>query len=199
MRFFYNSKTLLLSLAVLVLLSSCTKEDDSSALENSLVNVRLVGTQTQLSRFNLEILDVQLRVLEDETDPNAWLSLNAINTGIHDLTNYTGNELISLVDFEQVPSEFIYSIKLVLGDENTLIKNGVQYTVDVEAEFSNALVNILEKQLVENKLYDSEDDHAASWPDRWIRRRRRLLDGRRRGPALRNVRLRNGSSLNDPG
>ena len=154
MRFFYNSKTLLLSLAVLVLISSCTKEDDSSALENSLVNVRLVGTQTQLSRFNLEILDVQLRVLEDETDPNAWLSLNAINTGIHDLTNYTGNELISLVDFEQVPSEFIYSIKLVLGDENTLIKNGVQYAVDVEAEYSNALVNILEKQLVENKLYD---------------------------------------------
>ncbi len=154
MRFFYNSKIVLFSLVALLLVCSCTKEDDSSPLVNSLVNVSLVGTQTQLNSFNLEILDVQLRVLEDETDQNAWLSLNAINTGIHDLTNHTGNELLSLVDFEQVPSEFIYSIKLVLGDENTVMKNGVEYTVNLEAENDNASVNILDKQLIENKLYD---------------------------------------------
>jgi len=154
MTFFYNSKFLLISLLAIVLLTSCTKEDESSPLENSLVNVKLIGTQTQLSRFNLEILDVQLRVLEDETDPNAWLSLNAINTGIHDLTDFSGNQVITLVDFEQVPSKFIYNIKLVLGNENTLMKNGIEYIIDIESEYDNASVNVLEKQLVENKLYD---------------------------------------------
>ena len=59
-----------------------------------------------------------------------------------------------MVDFEQVPAEFIYNIKLVLGDENSLIKNGVEYVVDIESEHDNASVNILEKQLVENKLYE---------------------------------------------
>ena len=147
-------KFLLINLLVLVTFSSCSKEDESSSIENSLVNVKLVGTETQLSRLNLEILDVQLRVLEDETDPNAWLSLNTINTGIHDLTDFTGNQVITLVDFEQVPAEFIYNIKLVLGDENSLIKNGVEYVVDIESEHDNASVNILEKQLVENKLYE---------------------------------------------
>lgn len=154
MTFTYNLKTLLISLLAIIVLTSCTKEEESSPIENSLVNVKLVGTQTQLSRFNLEILDVQLRVLEDETDPNAWLSLNTINTGIHDLTDFTDNQVITLVDFEQVPSEFIYTIKLVLGDENTLVKNGVEYFVDIESEYDNASVNIVERQLLENKLYD---------------------------------------------
>jgi hypothetical protein len=154
MIFFYNSKSLLISFLAIVLLTSCTKEEESTPFDNSLVNVKLVGTPTQLSSFNLEILDIQLRVLEDETDPNAWLSLNTINTGIHDLTNFTDNHVINLVDFKQVPSEFIYSIKLVLGDENSVVKNGVEYSLDIASEYENASVNILEKQLLENKLYD---------------------------------------------
>jgi hypothetical protein len=154
MTLFINSKTLLISLLAIVLFTSCSKEVESSPIENSLVNVKLVGTQTQLNRFNLEILEVQLRVLEDETDPNAWLSLNTINTGIHDLTNFNENHVITLVDFEQVPSEFIYNIKIVYGDNNTVVKNNIEYVVDMESEFGNASVNILEKQLVENKLYE---------------------------------------------
>lgn len=154
MRFFNNSKALLISLLVIMLLTSCSKEDESSPIENSLVNVKLYGTQTQLNRFNLDILDVELRVLEDETDPNAWLSLNAINTGIHDLTDFTDNQVITLVDFEQVPSEFVYTIKLVLGDNNTVVKNNIEYVVSIESEYGNASVNVIEKQLVENKLYE---------------------------------------------
>jgi hypothetical protein len=154
MIFSFKSKTLLISLLAIVLFSSCSKEEETTPIENSLVNVKLSGTQTQLSRFNLDVLDVQLRVLEDETDPNAWISLNAINTGIHDLTNFTGNKVITLVDFEQVPSEFIYNIKLVLGDENSVVKNNIEYIIDIEAEYNNASVNILEKQLVETKLYE---------------------------------------------
>ena len=153
MIFSFNTKSILLSLLAIVLFTSCSKEEETSPLENSLVNVKLVGTQTQFSRFNLEILDVQLKVLEDETDPNAWLSLNTINTGVHDLTDFTGNQVLTLVDFEQVPAEFIYSIKIVLGDANTVVKNNIEYVVDVEHEYDK-VTNILEKQLVENKLYE---------------------------------------------
>ncbi|MDP5082039.1 MAG: DUF4382 domain-containing protein [Winogradskyella sp.] len=154
MTIFYITKPFLISLLVIVLFTSCSREEDTSPIENSLVNVKFVGTQTQLSRFNLEILEVQLRVLEDETDPNAWISLNTMNTGIHDLTDFTGNHVITLVDFEHVPSEFIYNIKLVFGDENTVVKNGLEYSVDMESEYDNASVNVLGKQLVENKLYE---------------------------------------------
>lgn len=154
MLFSFNTKTLLVSIFALVLLTSCSKEEESDYIENSLVNVNLVGTQTQLNRFNLEILEVQLKVLEDETNPNAWLSLNTINKGVHDLTNFNDNHAITLVDFEQVPADFIYNIKLVLGDRNTVVKNNVEYNIDLVSEYGNASVNVVEKQLVENKLYE---------------------------------------------
>lgn len=154
MRLPFSFKTLLFSIFTLLLLSNCSKEEESTYIENSLVNVKLVGTHTQLNRFNLEVLDVQLKVLEDETNPNAWLSLNTINTGVHDLTNFIDNQVITLVDFEQVPAEFIYNIKLVLGEENSVVKNHIEYVLDVESEYDNASVNVLEKKLVENKLYE---------------------------------------------
>ena len=46
---------------------------------------------------------------------------------------------------------------------------------------------------------DPEDHHAAARPDHRLERRGRLLDGRLRGPALGDVRLRDGSALDDPG
>ena len=70
------------------------------------------------------------------------------------ITDFNGNQVITLVDFEQVPSEFIYNIKIIFGDENTVVKNNIEYIVDVESEYGNASVNVLEKQLVENKLYE---------------------------------------------
>ena len=154
MTFSYNTKTFLISLLAIVLLTSCSKEEESTPLDNSLVNVKLVGTDTQLGQLNLEILEVQLRVLEDETDPNAWISLNTMNTGVHDLTRFSGNHVLTLVDFEQVPAEFIYNIKIVFGDNNSVVKNNLEYVVDVESEYGYASVNVLEKQLVENKLYE---------------------------------------------
>jgi hypothetical protein len=155
MKLYHTYKTALFSVLILLLLTSCSKEYDTETYEDSsLVTVKLQGTQSLYSKVNLEVLDVQFRILEDENDPNSWISLNAINTGIHDLTTITENDVVTLVDFEEVPAEFIYNIKLVLGDHNTVVKNGIEYELDMAAEYENASVNIIEKQLVANKLYD---------------------------------------------
>lgn len=155
MKYLYAYKTALYSILILVFATSCSKEYDTETYENSsLVTVKLQGTRSAYSQVNLEVLAVQFRVLEDETDPNAWVTLNTVNTGVHDLTNSIDNQVITLVDFEEVPSEFIYNIKLVLGDNNTVVKNGVVYDLDIAPEHENASVNILGKELISNKLYD---------------------------------------------
>ncbi|WP_299223097.1 DUF4382 domain-containing protein [uncultured Psychroserpens sp.] len=154
MKYFQFAKAVLFSLMFLFFLSSCSKEEATTQFENSLVSVKLVGTETPLNKVNIEILDVQFRIMEDESDPNAWVSLNAMNTGVHDLTNFTTDQVVTLVDFEQVPSEFIYSIKLVLGDNNSVVKTGIEYDLIMAPEYEGASVNIVEKQLVANKLYD---------------------------------------------
>ncbi|MDG5490892.1 DUF4382 domain-containing protein [Psychroserpens sp. SPM9] len=148
-------KLLVCSFFLLVFATGCSKEYDTETFENtSLVTVKLQGTQSVFSKVNIEVLEVQFRVLEDENDPYAWVTLNTINTGIHDLSSITDNQVVTLVDFDEVPSEFIYSIKLVLGDQNSAKKNGVEYTLLLDAETENASANIVEKQLISNSLYE---------------------------------------------
>ena len=130
-------RPLIFTLSLALLLFSCSHQDDDSKFETSLVNVKLTATPSVLNSFNLDILEVQLRVLEDETDPDAWISLNTINSGIHDLTDLRNNQVISLVDFEQVPAEFIYNIKIVLGDENTAVRNGLAYELYLDNSFND--------------------------------------------------------------
>lgn len=155
MKFFSPNKTALYSILFLIFLSSCSKEHETETFENSsLISVKLQGTQSVLSRANIEILDVQFQVLEDETDSNAWLSLNSVNLGIHDLSDLTGNDVVTLVDFEEIPTGFIYSVKLVLGDENSVVKNGVEYSLVMAQGCDYQSTNIVSKQLETNTLYD---------------------------------------------
>jgi len=155
MKFLSNYKVILSSVLFLFLLSSCSNELETETYENSsLVTVKVQGTQSTLSKANIEILDVQFRVEEDETDPNAWISLNPVNIGIHDFTKITNDQVVTFVDFEEVPSKYIYSIRLVLGDHNTVVKNGVEYDLNMDSEYENASVNSVEKQLIANNLYD---------------------------------------------
>ncbi|MEM5566506.1 DUF4382 domain-containing protein [Psychroserpens sp. AS72] len=150
-----NIKILIIGLLTLFLMTSCASELETETFENSsLITVKLQGTPSTYSRANFEIIDVQIRVLEDESDPNAWVSLNTVNTGIHDLTKITDNTVVTLVDFEEIPSEFIYNIKLVFGDYNTVVENGLEYVLDIAPEYDNASVNIVGKQLISNKVYD---------------------------------------------
>ncbi|WP_047548685.1 DUF4382 domain-containing protein [Psychroserpens sp. Hel_I_66] len=148
-------KIIVIGVLTLFLMTSCSNELETETFENSsLITVKIQGTPSILSKVNLEIIDVQLRVLEDETSPNAWVSLHTVNTGIHDLTKINTNDVVTLVDFEEIPSQFIYNIKLVFGDQNSVLKNGLEYTLNINENFNNAATNIVGKQLQTNKMYD---------------------------------------------
>jgi hypothetical protein len=150
-----NFKILVIGLLTLFLMTSCSNELETETFENSsLITVKLQGVPSVYSEANLEVIDVKIRVLEDELDPEAWVSLNPVNTGIHDLTKITDDTVVTLVDFEEIPSEFIYNIKLVFGDDNSVVENGLEYVLDINAACNNSSINVVEKQLISNKVYD---------------------------------------------
>lgn len=154
MKFYNTYKTATLIILSLVFLSSCSKEPVTETFENSLVNVKFLSTDSDLSKLNIDVLDVQFRVLEDETNPNAWIRLNTINTGVQEISCLNQNKVLNLVDFEELTSGFIYDIKINYGDQNTATKDGVEYTLNVDADFQNASRNIIEKELEANTIYD---------------------------------------------
>ncbi|MGS2727741.1 DUF4382 domain-containing protein [Psychroserpens sp. BH13MA-6] len=148
-------KSIVFCVLSFVFLNSCSKEYDTETFDNSsLVTVKLQGTESVFSEAKIDILDVQLRVMEDVTNPNAWVSLHAINTGVHDLSDITNDDVVTLVDFEEVPVGFIYDIKLVLGDDHTVKKNGIEYTLHCSEAYESASINMVQKELVANMVYD---------------------------------------------
>ena len=139
----------------LVLLTTCSNDLDTETFDDhALVTVKFQGTPSAFTRVQLDIVDVQLRVLDDLSNPNAWVSLTTRNPGVYDITSITGNTVLALVDFEEIPSTFIHSIRVVFGNRNTVVKNNIEYTVTFDSQFDNTSTNIVGKQLKPNTVYE---------------------------------------------
>ncbi len=155
MKYTFKFERIVVAVLILFLCVGCSGEVDAETFDNSsLVTVKFQGTPSAFNNVNLEIVEVQFRVLEDASNPDAWVSLTTSNTGVFDLVSITGNEVLSLVDFEEVPSDFIYNIRVVFGDRNKVIKNNIEYTVAFDSQFDNASSNIVEKHLKSNTVYE---------------------------------------------
>lgn len=147
-------KTLFLALLV-VSLSSCSKEYETETFPNSaLVTIKLQGLSSQFSHANIEISDIQFQVKADATAPDAWVSLNTVNMGIHDLSQITGDQVVTLVDFDEVSLNHIYNLKLVLGEHNSVMKQGLTYELEMAPELQGATINMVDKELNANKIYE---------------------------------------------
>ncbi len=155
MKFLKSYKTAFYSLILILFFTSCSDEFDTETYENSaLVSVKLQAAPSTFSNVNIDIQDVQFRILEDENNPNAWVSLNAVNTGVHDITQFSSGQIVVLVNFDEVPSKFVHNIRLVYGEENSVVKDGILYDLEMSPTSEHNSVNVVEKQLVSNKLYE---------------------------------------------
>lgn len=116
--------------------------------------MKLKSTTGSLDKVYIDIEDVQLKVKENGNLADAWLSLNAINQGVHDACSLGGNNLLLLVDDMEIEASYIYEIRLVLGDNNFMDINNVLHNLDV-INFGNANPsNLIRTQLDNKRRYD---------------------------------------------
>lgn len=133
---------------------SCSTEDIRGAKDLSGITVKLKSTAGELDKVYLEFEDVQLRVKEDEDAPNAWISLNAINTGTYNIFDLRHNSELLLVDNFELKSTYIYEMRLVLGDNNYIDIENTLFSFDV-TDIGNAMPsNLVKLELEPNHLYD---------------------------------------------
>ncbi|MBO6607690.1 DUF4382 domain-containing protein [Psychroserpens sp.] len=154
MKLITSAKPIILLFLVLGLFS-CSKEYETETFPDSaLVTIKLQGLQSQLSSVNIEVTDIQFQLKADATEADAWLSLNTVNMGVHDLTRITGDQVVTLVDFDEVDLNHIYNMKLVYGENNSMVKQGLNYDLVIAPELDNASVNMVDRTLEANKIYE---------------------------------------------
>lgn len=154
MKHLQSAKLIILSLMVLASLTSCSKDEINTDGQVAGITVKLKSSTSAFKSLFLEIEDVQIKVKEDGNLPNAWISLNAINTGAHNVSDLKEHSELLLVDFFEIKSTYIHEIRLVLGENNFIDINKTLYSLDVKESGNAKPSNLVKTELLANRIYD---------------------------------------------
>lgn len=147
-----NLKRLIGMLLVMTLcfLFSCQKSEiDNSADIDKPHRATIYLTDHQTPVFDSVFIDLQrLEVkLEDDTLPNSgWINLS-IRPGIYNILRFR-NGLDTLFATGNLPNARLKKIKLVLGTQNSVMKNGQSFSLRVKNEDREVIANL------DNSLFD---------------------------------------------
>ena len=101
----------------------------------------------------VEIVDVMIKRSDDDDDQNGWESLDAINTGVYDLLELTGGINVLLVDGYQIPSGELNQIRLVLGENNSIVIDGETFPLNTPSAQQSGLKIKINETLETNIAY----------------------------------------------
>lgn len=118
-----NNLKLILTTFLIVIFIGCDNESSISEQGTASISVRLQDMPGDFENVFVEIVDVMVKYDSDEGE-NGWQSLEAINTGIYDLLELTGGVDVLLVDDYEIPSGELKQVRLILGEENSVVIDG---------------------------------------------------------------------------
>lgn len=149
----YIKKLTLLSMISLAFLS-CGKDDASSPAQgSSQISVKLMDAPGDFEHVYIDVVDVMVKVNDASDDEDSWQSLNAINTGVYDLLELTGGVNVLLVDDFEVLSGNLNQIRLVLGDDNSVVIDGETFQLNTPSAQQSGLKIQINETLLPNTAY----------------------------------------------
>ncbi|MCM5662093.1 DUF4382 domain-containing protein [Galbibacter mesophilus] len=133
------SKITCLALATLFLTISCSEDDtntDMPSEDMAKVKINLVDAPGDYEKVNIDIQDVLINRSDDEE--GGWESVGEVNTGVYDLLELTGGASVVLVENEILEGD-IEQLRLVLGEENSVVVDGEEYPLDTPSAQQSGL------------------------------------------------------------
>lgn len=149
------NKLKLMSVLVLMLFAlSCNNDDNPESNGISSISVKLMDDPADYDNVFVEIVDVMIKRNDDnDDDENGWESLDAINTGIYDLLELTGGINVLLVNDYQIPSGALNQIRLVLGENNSIVIDGETFPLNTPSAQQSGLKIKVNETLEANIAY----------------------------------------------
>ncbi|MBT8271413.1 MAG: DUF4382 domain-containing protein [Bacteroidia bacterium] len=93
------------------------------------ISIKLIDDPGDFENLFIEVVDVMIKY-DSESDDNdedgGWLSLGIIEPGIYDILELTGGVDVPLVENEEIEAGFLKQIRLVLGENNSIVIDGVE-------------------------------------------------------------------------
>lgn len=144
-------KFFILALAVSTLWLGCDKSDSS---ETTRVKVRLTDAPGDYQEVNVEITGVEFKM------DNNLVNLD-VTAGVYNLLDFV-NGLDTLLASAEVESGTLSQVRLILGDNNTVMVDGVVYHLTTPSAQQSGLKLNMNTQLTPGVDYDLLLDFDAS-------------------------------------
>lgn len=141
----YFSVSLILSFS----LFSCGENENDKGTSH--VSVSLTDSPGDYDEVNIEVIDVKIK-MSDVDEEDGWLSIGNITPGIFNLLDLTGGVTQILAD-NDIPSGHIGQIRLILGENNTVVKEGVSYPLHTPSAQQSGLKLNLNQTLLPDINY----------------------------------------------
>lgn len=152
-------KKILPSLAVALMMVagvSCnTKNNGNAQLKFSLTDAPSV----EYTAVNLDVQGIEVGV--GEASKSDWVALDLIQPGIYNLLDYRNGENILLAN-EAFPAGKISQVRLILGPDNTVIKDGIEYPLTTPSAQESGLKFNFNQVLEADLMYSFVIDFDAS-------------------------------------
>lgn len=129
----------------------CNDDDDSN--KTSIVNVRMTDAPGDYDAVNVEVLDVMVKS-NSNTDDSGWISIGTTIPQVYNLLDLTGGVNVLLADGAVIPSGNLGQIRLILGDDNTVVKDGVTYPLKTPSAQQSGLKLLVNTNLQPDLTYD---------------------------------------------
>lgn len=152
-------KRILPSLAVALMLVagvSCSNQESGTAqLKFSLTD----APSLEYSAVNLDVKGIEVGVGDAENVE--WVALDLLQPAVYNLLDYRNGETILLAN-EAFPAGKISQVRLILGPDNSVVKDGVEYPLTTPSAQQSGIKFNLHQVLEADMMYSFVIDFDAS-------------------------------------
>jgi hypothetical protein len=146
-------KTILVVTSCLLLASisliSCKKTNNAGS---SKMTVYLTDDPASYDAVNIDIQDIQVNNSSDNGTDKGWVSIAPHRKGIYNLLDFK-NGLDTLLGSDELPAGDISQIRLILGTNNSVTVNGINYPLSTPSAQQSGLKLNVHATLVEGIEY----------------------------------------------
>lgn len=136
---------LLFTVLLVTVLISCQKEAASDTNGNgqpTMLKVNLTDAPIDADSVNVDIQEVRVNY---RNDSSGWVNLNTV-AGVYDLLGLQ-NGVDTLIASGMIPSNSVKEIRFILGSDNSIVVNGVNYPLTIPSGSESGLKLKINKQL----------------------------------------------------
>jgi len=136
-------------------LGSCSDKDSD---DKAKLEIRLTDDPAIYDAVFIEIKDVQINVTGE--DDKGWQSLAGVQKGVYNLLDLV-NDKDTLLCNAEIPSGKLHQIRLVLGNNNSIVSNGVTIPLETPSAQQSGLKLNVQQQVSGGVLYTMVLDFDA--------------------------------------